>query len=343
MLKRILIILILLSSLSGVVASQEEDDIPDDEETTVVEAQDFVAVVEVESAFVRLFPDFEAEPVASIFELDVLEAVGRNLDGTWFEVRRPGRMTNLGWVFGEMIDWDFRPEFLPLRDISTGVLGAMPLAEDTGFAAFIVEGVALRNNPFLLGSTRITNIPPNVTIPVLERNQDGSWLHVNYLGYDGWIIGFTARDIPNLLDIPLAPNLPPLQTPEVIIIPPEIQLAQVERLRVYLNERLDLARGFESFWWGVFRGEVMPCDAPPPIPVYVVTDQDVRELPELDRYLPQITRGVSLLNSTISPLNDCGIVTPDEVRDARDDAINARIIFEANLERLDNLEENVIQ
>ena len=343
MIKRILTVFLLLCCVSTITFAQEEDETQSEDETTIEAELNFEAIVEVESAFVRVLPDFEAEPVASVFELDRLEAVGRNLDGTWFEVRRPGRMTNLGWIFEEMIDWEFRPEFLPLRDISTGVIGESPLTEDSGFAAFIVEGVALRDNPFLLGSTRITNIPPNVTIPVLERNQDGSWLHINYLGYDGWIIGFTARDIPNLLEIPLAPNLPPLETPEVVIIPPEIQLAQVERLRVYLNERLSLARGLESFWWGVFRGEVMPCDAPPPIPVYAVTDQDVRELPELDRYLPQITRGVELLNTAIAPLLNCGIVTPDEVRVARDSAINARIIFEANLERLALLEENVIQ
>ena len=41
-----------------------------------------------------------------------------------------------------------------------------------------------------------------MTVPVLERNYDGSWLHVYYLGYDGWIDAISVRPIPNLLDIP---------------------------------------------------------------------------------------------------------------------------------------------
>jgi hypothetical protein len=334
--RKLLVLILMLAFTCGVSRAQD-----DNAEATPIpeDIPEFTAVVEVESTFVRALPAPDAEPVASVFELDPLEAVGRNLDGTWFEVRRPGRMSNLGWISEEKIEWDFYPEYLPLRDLTTGVIGPNPLTEDPGFAVHAIEGVTLRNRPVLQGSTRITTVPPGSTVPLLERNQDGSWLHVNYLGYDGWIIAFATRPIPNILDVPIAPNLPPLETISVIIIPPEIQLAQVERLRTYVNERLGLARAMEAFWWSVFRGEILPCDAPPPIPQYQVSDQDVRELPELDRYLPQLNTGVARLNSAIAPLNVCGVVTPDDVYAARDDAINARIIFVATLGRLDILEE----
>ncbi|MEQ8677209.1 MAG: SH3 domain-containing protein [Aggregatilineales bacterium] len=324
---------------AGQVSAQEATPEP----TPTTEDPIFRGVVEVDSAFVRVLPDFDAEPIASVFEDDVVEIVGRNLDGTWFEVRRPYRMNNLGWIYEGTLEWDFAPEFLPLTDITTGVLGDQPLTEAPPFGMFVVEGAALRDAPTRT-SQRIINIPPNVVIPVLERNLDASWLHVNYLGYDGWIIGFTTRDRPDTLDVlPLSPIAPAPDTPPVVIIPPEIQLAQAERLRTYMVERRDFAMNMTGFWWAVNQGEVMPCEAIPPIAVYAVSDQDVRELPELDRYLPRLGEAVTYLNNSVSLLDDCGIITPLQAGRARNDAINARVIFEATIERLDALVENVIQ
>lgn len=328
------LMLLILCLVVVPVAAQDEGG-PDAE---TVEEIVFRAVVDVESGIVRAIPAFDGEPVASIYDNEILEVVSRNLDGYWFEVRRPYRMNTLGWVYENLLDWDFEPEYLPLGDVSTGVEGPDPLTQRPQYGVFMQEGAALRAQPTRRGEI-LRNLPPLITIPVIGRNQDGSWLKVNYLGYEGWVIAFTTRERADVMNFPEVPGLPPLDVPPVPIIPPEVQLAELNRLRDYINERHVVARGLESFWWKVFRGEVMPCDAPPEILVYEYTVQDVRELPELLRELPRLDQAVSNMNSAIDILNQCGVVRPEDVIRARNQSINARIIFDAALERLEILEE----
>lgn len=303
----------------------------------------FTATVNVESAFTRVRPAFDAEATASLFEDEQLEAISRNLDGTWFEVRRPGRMNTLGWVFGEVLEWDFRPELLPLGDLTTGVVGPSPLMSAPDRAIFINESPTLRSQP-LRTSRRIAEvrIPFGVTLPIVARNQDGSWLYVNYLGHQGWIIAFAGREVPNVLDIPQAVNLPPLENVPREIIPVALQQAQVDRLRAFINDRRGYAANLELFWWRVFRGETMPCDAPAELTNYPYTENDVRELPELQRYAPRLVTAVEYMQSSKALLQQCGIVSPSAVVEARNGAINARVIFDATLEALQALEEDVI-
>jgi hypothetical protein len=304
----------------------------------------FRVVVAPESVFARALPDFNAEAVASLFKNDPLLVISRNLDGTWFEVRRPGRMTNLGWVFSKMITVDdsFRPELLPLGDLTTGVIGPAPLSKAPTFGVYLLEGLTLHEGPSLK-SKRIIDLPPLVTVPVLERNQNATMLHINYLGYDGWIAGFAARKPDNIMDAPQAKGLPPLETIEVVIIPVEIQQAQIDRLRNFMSDRRDNAEALEHFWWSVFRGEIMPCNPPPEVPRYPYSEEDVRELPELQRYTPRLATAVDFLNKSIAPLHQCGVVSPETVGNARDYAINARVIFESSLESLAVLERDVVQ
>lgn len=329
--KLVLIILFVLLLAVHSVSAQTTTDNP------------FIVTIKVESAFARALPAFEAEPTSSLFQDNRVEVVARNLDATWFQVKRPGRLTNLGWVFNEILNrWTFKPEDLPLGDFVTGVIGPKPLTEAPAFAAFLIEGPTLRNMPSRRGG-RIMDIPPSVTVPVLERNQDGSWLRINYLGYDGWISAFTARDLPNVMDVPQGLGLPPLETIQVVVIPVEIQQAQIDRLREFIYTRRELAFGLETFWWSVFRGEIMPCDAPVEITYYPYGDEDVRELPELQRYAPRLATAIDYMNTSREPLLSCGVIKPETVGDARDSAINARIIFDATLEAIQDLEENVVQ
>jgi len=306
------------------------------------EADPFTARVKVDSAFARIAPSEDAEAAASLFRDDRVEVVSRSLDGSWFEVRRPGRLTNLGWVFNKMLDWDFLPENLPLGDLVTGLTGPTPLTAAPAFAGYLLEGPSLRERPSFKGAV-ITAIPPLITIPIIERNQNGTWLHVNYLGYDGWIAGFLVRRLPNLMDIPEAANLPALETIPVVIIPVAIQQAQVDRLRAFTLLHRDLAQVLQNFWWDVFRGAVKPCEPPAAVTEYDYADQDVRELPELQRYTPRLATAIDFLNAAIDPLTICGVLSPDLVGDARDAAINAHIIFDATLEQLVNLEDNIIR
>ncbi|NDJ60068.1 MAG: SH3 domain-containing protein [Chloroflexi bacterium] len=307
----------------------------------IVPEDDFTMTVRVESAFVRAAPSLDAEVVASLFDDDRLEAVGRNLDGLWFQVRRLGRMNNIGWVFNEVVSWDFLPENLPLTEFETGRTGPALLTTDPGFAAFMEDNANLRTEPALTGEI-LTVVPVGSTVPVLERNQDGTWLRVHYLGTEGWIAEFTVRKFANVFDLALAEGLPPLKTFAILIIPPEVQLAQLQRLRDFMTNSRALSDQLASYWLTVQRGETMPCAPPAFVEEYMATAQDIRELPELDRYLPQVTDGIFNLNVAIELLYICGTFNPDVVQRARNGAINARVIFDANLERLDNLEENII-
>lgn len=323
MMKRYLLVVIVLFVMMGVAQAQDK----------------FKATTKVDSLVVRQLPSESAMMVASLFRDDPLEVVSRSLDGSWFEVRRPGRLTNLGWVFNKMLEWEFNVEQLPLGDLTTDLLGPTPLTAAPDFGAYLKEGLALREAPSR-SSPLIVNIPPLVTIPVLERNQDGSWVHVNYLGYDGWVISYATR-IENLMGLPEAPGLPPLTTVAVIVIPPEIQQAQIDRLRAFITLHRDYAMVLESFWWDVFRGAIRPCEPPAAVLAYNINDQDVRELPELGRLVPRVMDGIDYLNQAITPLQACGVLSPDVVSDARDDSINAKVVLNAELERLADIEDIV--
>jgi hypothetical protein len=161
---KIIILCLVFFMLALPTAAQQPDDTPP-----------YRVQVRFESVFVRTAPSIEAEPATSVFEDEWLEVVGRNLDGFWFEVRRQGRMTNLGWILAEMVEWDFAPETLPLTDFDTGLVGNSVLSADPGYAIYLVENTTLRSSPSRSGE-RLTVVPFGVTVPVLERNQDASWV-----------------------------------------------------------------------------------------------------------------------------------------------------------------------
>jgi hypothetical protein len=295
----------------------------------------------VDSAFVRAAPASDAKPVASIFEGEVLEAIGRNLNGKWFEVRRSGRATNLGWVSDEFVSNNFTIELLPLTDFNTGMIGSEVITESE-FGVFVLQQSVLRDGP-LLEASRLGTVPYGVTVPVIERNADASWIYVNYLGSVGWISGFNVRSSSyNLLNIPEGVNLPPPLAADLDIIPPELQFAQAARLRDYLNIQLDMALNLQSFWWSVYTGDILPCNPPAEITEYQYNIEDVRQLPELKRIVPRLDTGVESLNASIATLQICGALEVDDVISARNAAINAKIIFQAGIGRLDDVEVNVI-
>ena len=107
--------------------------------------------------------------------------------------------------------------------------------------------------------------------------------------------------------------------------------------------RREMAYNLEIFWWAVFRGEVMPCDAPEAVSKYPYTAEDVRELPELQRYTPRLGTAIDYLNDALVPFEHCGVTSPQTVIEARDGAINARVIFDATLDLVDILEKDVVQ
>jgi hypothetical protein len=75
--------------------------------------------------------------------------------------------------------------------------------------------------------------------------------------------------------------------------------------------------------------------------MYQYTRGDVRELPELDRYAPQLGEAISYLNDSLDPLQNCGVVTISGIQDAYAAAINARLLFDTITEQLDSLEQMI--
>lgn len=301
----------------------------------------FRASLEFDSAFTRERPTLEAEAVASVFEDSPLEVVGRSMDGLWFEVRRPGRTNNLGWILAELLDYDFLPEYLPLTDFTTGVTGPHVLTEDPGFAVYVQGNANLRTRPNVRNSERVGVVERFTVIPVIYRDQQALWFYVNYLGTEGWLSSSTVRAPVNALDIPEAPNLDPVDQIPIVIIPPEVQLAQVERMREFTMTGRDLAARLEAFWYVILGYEIMPCEPPPFLADYGYNPNDVRELPELTRYLPNLEAGVDYLNGSIELLTVCGVFDRRVVNRARANATNAKVAFDATLGALDVLEDTI--
>ena len=293
----------------------------------------------VESALIRALPADDAPMAASVFEDQILEAVGRSLDGKWLQVSRPGRLTPLGWIFDEMVEFPdgFRPERLPLTDFSTGLLGPVLLQADPGFAAYVNEDAVLRNQPFGDGN-RIVVVPFGVIVAVLERDSQSQWLHVNYLGYDGWIAAMTVRRVPNLGSVPVSALRSPKQI-TIVIIPPEIQREQLQRMRNYIQPQLDMATNLEYFWTQVVNGVIQPCTPPGFSLDFAYSHQDLRELPEIGRYAPRINSATTYINESIAAFQRCGVLSSRDALGAQADAINARIIYEFALEAIDDTEE----
>jgi hypothetical protein len=337
-LTRGLSLLIILVAIAVPVLAQDGTTTPEAPATP----EPIAVRVRVEDAWVRAAPSLDAPMIGSVFLDDPLEIVGRNFNGLWYEVRRPYRETSLGWVFNEMVsDVDVQIEYLSMTDNTTDVEGAIK-PTDTGVAVFTLAEIVMRASPSLQGQALGQLVPQSAVAQVIYRNQDGTWLYINYGGFEGWIAAFLVRERPELATLPLAPGLPPLPAAQGVIVPPEIQLEQVERLRAYVIASRDLAAQLKVFWSEVAKGDVMPCEPPPFVNEYPYTAADVQELPELGRLVPRIDEATESLNAAITPLTQCGVLDRTTVRHARSSAINAEIIFANNVNNL-NLVEEIIE
>ncbi|MBC8100684.1 MAG: hypothetical protein H7Y11_14685 [Armatimonadetes bacterium] len=312
--------------------------------TTAVHAQtkpDFTVEVEVESAFTKRVPLAGAELAASVFIGERLVAIGRNADGTWLELQRP-RGTKIGWLVRSFLEYDFDVITLPITDGITGLTGTT-LVEETYGVSLTVQYEATLRADANVRSAALTIVPYDVTIPLLELYPDFTWVKVNYLGNIGWIAGYLVRLPENYDAVPVTPGIAGISGITIEIIPAEIQLAQVQRLREFVVLRQDIASNLAGFWALVKRGDIVPCEPPGFIKEeYQANYQDYKELPELRRYLPRLNEGIEKLNRSIEILQPCGTYTGPQVDEAYAAAINARIIFDVGLEQLITLEQFVI-
>ncbi|MCK6577742.1 MAG: SH3 domain-containing protein [Anaerolineae bacterium] len=294
------------------------------------------------SAFIHALPSTDAAETASIFEDNLVDVVGRNIDGVWFEVRRPGRSYTLGWMLAEFLEYDEGlPERLPLTDLTTGWVGASVLTRDPGFATYAVDNLILRDSPVIRSGRQIGTIPAGAVLPVLYRNHAGTWLFVNYRGSLGWVATFNTRPAPGIESAPVAPGLAAEAEITFEQIPPEVQRAQIARLRDYLYATRTVAVGLENLWYAVVSREIMPCEPPDFVRDYPYTADDSRQFPELERYVPRLDEVGALINAAIEPLTRCGVFDRDVAGRARNAAINARVAIDATLAALILVEERI--
>lgn len=300
-------------------------------------------VVFPESVIVRSLPSQqEGDFIASAYRSDVFEAVGINLDGTWFLVRRPGRMSNLGWMSRTVLDYDFMPETLPIADTQTGATGDFVLTSDPGFAAFTLAEVNLRAQPFA-DERVITRAPFGVVLPIIQRDPVGSWFLVTYLGTTGWVNGINLRgvefDVVETVSVASGLTVSPVDG--TLIIPLSVQLDEIQEFRDYLTAQNNFAGQLATFWDDVFNFEIMPCEAPPFVQDYLYTQNDERAFPELEYLVPRLDAATDFINSAIDPLYECGVKSTPLVVEAKNAATNAGIIYSSTLQAINNIEADI--
>lgn len=298
------------------------------------------------SAFLRAAPSRDAEAISSVFENTSLTAIGRNVDGEWFQVSRPGNRAKTGWIARHLVSYMFEIAQLPITDLTTGVTGDVPVV-DTGFSVLITGEVVLRAEPDS-DSAQLTILPPLVVIPVLERLPDTTWLKVNYRGTAGWVAEYLTRTSANLEDVPISPQFAPVfntrQGTMLEIVPLDVQINQIDRLLAYVHSMQDAAWQAAAFWQGLNAGKTMECLPPAgDYTAYVVTPRDRVELPELRRQERLLALAVAALNDSIAAMRRCGIYTPAEISAAYGSAVNAKGQFAAVEQNMKNLRKYLLE
>lgn len=307
-------------------------------QTLYAQQTSFPLDVSVNSAFVRALPATDAPVAGSVFFGDALQAVGRNADGSWLQLQRP-----VGWINRNVVRLSFDVGALPLTDTTTGVTGGSPII-NTGFTVQVIDDRPMRALPNFQ-SEALATLPLNVVLPAIERTPDNQWIKVNYLGTIGWIPVYLAYNPYNIDALPVSPtyaadpNYPP-----VIRIPPERQLAQIDRLLGYIAVQDALALQMVQYWDLVVLGGVVECAPRSEVVEYfVITPDDIRELPELrpqERFMHQ---AVDDLNEALAATHVCGIQVYADFYGARSNAINARVLFRRTRLQMEAARERVLR
>ncbi len=300
----------------------------------------FVLQVTAASAFLRAAPALDAPAVASVFENDSLIAIGRNMDGEWLQVARPGNLAKTGWINHKLVALTFEIAQLPLTDATTGVTGSTPVT-DTGIAVLMIGEGTLRSAPGR-NQPALTVVPAHLTLPVVERTPDAQWLKINFRGTVGWVAEFVTRTTADLNAVPISPEYAGDERFAALeIIPPEVQIAQIDRLLAFVQPVNETAAGVASYWRMMARGETMACSAPADVPHFVNSPRDLAELPELRRQERVLKRAVDNLNAAIEPMRRCGVYLPKEISSAYAEAMSAQSILTALIQRMETLRRKI--
>lgn len=301
---------------------------------------EYTLQVVVDSAFLRAAPAQDAPAVSSVFENDSLVAVGRNVDGEWLQVKRPGSRDAAGWIARKLVLFTFEVGRLPITDLTTGVTGSTPVV-DTG-TAVLTAGEVIQHSAPERSAPQVGIIPMLRTVPVVERTPNNQWLKVNYRGTVGWVAVFLVVSSADLNAVPISPEYAAdPQYAAYEIIPPEVQLAQADRLLAYIQWVGETAAGVANYWRMLSRGETMPCNPPGDAAYFVMTARDLVELPELRRQERNLQQAVDDLNAAIDAMRRCGVYRQFEIREAYSKALNAQALLRVVAQRMENVRKQI--
>jgi len=295
----------------------------------------------VESAYLRALPSANAEARASVFEGANLRAVGRNADGLWLQVARPGQDQPIGWLRRDLALFSFDLTRLPLTDSITGVTGPTPIV-DTGYAVQILSEVNLRPNINFDGDQVLATVPFGLVLPALERDLSSAWVKVNYLGTVGWVAEFLVRPSVPLKELPVTEERFGDSSVVLEVIPPEVQRAQALRFIAYAEAQALIADQVATFWAQLQEGLTVVCQPPATVPTFRQTARDLVELPELRRVTRRLPQVISDLNASIDLMRRCGRYSFQEITRASAQAINARVILQSSLDDMRRIEKTII-
>lgn len=311
---------------------------------TLVTAQEFLPTLQIiaDSAYVREAPATDANPTASVFSNSSFIAVGRNIDGTWLEIRRPNREDSIGWIARSLVLLTFDVGQLPITDSTTGLIGPEPVT-DTGFALFTIDTVPLRTQPDR-GAQLLQEIPIFLTLPIIQRTPNNQWLKVNFRGIVGWVPQFLINTRADLNQIPIAPEYDSdSRYTAFATITPEQQLAQIDRLLSFIAPINQTAADVTFYWQLMQQGETLECRPPAGQYAYFsITPQDIAELPELRQQDRLLRQAVDDINLSIEMMQPCGIYTTSQIRRAYARALNAQGIFKRVADRMKALEPRIL-
>lgn len=301
---------------------------------------EYTLQVVVDSAFLRAAPAQDAPAVSSVFENDSLVAVGRNVDGEWLQVKRPGSRDAAGWIARKLVLFTFEVGRLPITDLTTGVTGSTPVV-DTG-TAVLTAGEVIQHSAPERSAPQVGIIPMLRTIPVVERTPNNQWLKVNYRGTVGWVAVFLVVTSADLNAVPISPEYAAdPQYAAYEIIPPDVQLAQADRLLAYIQSVGETAAGVANYWRMLSRGETMLCNPPGDAAYFVMTARDLVELPELRRQERNLQQAVDDLNAAIDAMRRCGVYRQFEIREAYSKALNAQALLRVVAQRMENVRKQI--
>jgi len=137
-------------------------------------------------------PSVDAEVLGTIPQSDQVDVLARTEDSQWLYAEYFGF---LGWVTSEAVDLNVDISRIPIvsfnqetqqEDMPANPIDQLPPPASSVYA---VEAVRVRMGPGT-GFKQVYLLNVGTSVPVIGRNQQGTWLKVEYgVGQQGWVIG----------------------------------------------------------------------------------------------------------------------------------------------------------